>query len=291
MKNKELGGLIFIIIGILLLLFNMGTINFNVFISLLDLWPLILIAIGINIIFKNNRVISYITWGLLFVIIIIFSISTQGISNTSIRSNDIVIEKFPETKYGSLNLDTGASKIIMDSTDKHLLSADLRGRQLDLKQEYNNNNETAIINFQSGMFKIRDRDRERHNTLYNFYLNKDVIWDIDLNLGAVSCEMNLEDIPVRRIDLDSGAADLTFILGNKHNLDFEIDAGASNINIIIPQDVGLKIEIDSALSSSNIKDLNLIDRGDYYTSQNYDDANIILNFDIDMGVGNINFSY
>lgn len=289
MKNKEFGGLILIVIGILLLLFNMGYIDFNVFTSFFDLWPLLLIAIGINIIFKNNRVISYITWGLFLVIIIVFSIFTQDVSNTKIGSSDIVIEKFPETKYGSLNLDIGASEIIMNSTDKDLLSAQLRGRQLDFNERYKNNKETAIMNFQSRKFKVRGI--ERHNTLYDFYLNKDVIWDIDFDLGAVSCEMNLEHIPVRKIDLDSGASDLTFILGNKHDLDFEIDTGASNINIIIPADVGLKIEIDSALSNSNIKDMNLIHRGDYFISQNYDDANITINLDIDMGLGNINFSY
>lgn len=289
MKSKEFGGLILIVIGVLLLLFNMGYINFNIFTSFFDLWPLLLVAIGINIIFKNNRVISYITWGLFFVILIVFGILTQDISNPMIESNDIIVEKLSETKYGNLNLDIGASEIIMGSTDKHLLSADLRGRQLDLKERYRNNNKTAVIDFQSRRFKIRNT--ERHNSIYNFYLNKDVIWDIDFDLGAVSCEVNLEDIPVRKIDLDSGASDLTFILGNKHDLDFEIDTGASNINIIVPQDVGLKIEIDSALSNSNIKDMNLINRGDYYISQNYDDANITINLDIDMGLGNINFSY
>lgn len=289
MKNKQFGGLALIVIGVFLLLVNLGYVNFNVFLSFFELWPLLLVAIGFNIIFKNNRVLSYITWGLFLVIIIAFGIYTQGISNSTIESNDLVIEKNPETKYGKLSLDIGASKIIIDSTDKDLLSTNLKGRQLDLKERYKNNNETAIIDFKSRMFKIRGM--ERHDAVYNFYLNKDVIWDLDFDLGAVSCEMNLEDIPVRKIELDSGAADLTFILGSKHDLDFEIDTGASNINIVIPPDVGLKIDMDSALSNSNIKDLNLISRGDYYISHNYDDANTRINLDIDMGLGSINFSY
>ncbi|NLJ90740.1 MAG: hypothetical protein GX323_07550 [Clostridiales bacterium] len=289
MKSKEFGGLFLIVIGLLLLLFNLGYINFNVFTSFFDLWPLLLIAIGINIIFKNNRIVSYITWGLFFVIIIAYGIFTQDNSNTMIGFNSVAVEKFSETKYGNLNLGIGASKIIMDSTDKDLISADLRGRPLDFNERYKNNNEIAIIDFQSRKFNIRGQ--EKHKAVYDFYLNKDVIWDINFDLGAVSCEINLEDIPVKNIDLDSGASDLTFILGNKHDLNFEIDTGASNINIVIPKDVGLKIDIDSALSNSNIKDMNLIKRGDYYISQNYDNASIRINLDIDMGLGNINFSY
>lgn len=43
--------------------------------------------------------------------------------------------------------------------------------------------------------------------------------------------------------------------------------------------------------SKKFKDMDLIDRGDYYISQNYDHASVRFNFDIDMGVGRINFSY
>ncbi|MDR7869396.1 MAG: DUF5668 domain-containing protein [Tissierellaceae bacterium] len=290
MKNKGSVGLILIVIGVILLLFNLGYINFNVFLSLFNLWPLLLVAVGISIIFKNNQVVSYITWGLFFVIIIAFGIYTQDVSNTLISSNDnILIDKSPETKYADLHLDIGASNININSTDDYLILVDPLGKPLDYKEQYKNNKENAVISFESKMFNISRI--QRHNEVSSFYLNKDVIWDLEFDLGAISGKINLEDIPVRKIDLDSGAADLTFILGNKHDLDFEIDTGVSNVNIIMPQDVGLKIEIDSALSSSNIKDMNLIARGDYYISRNYDEANVVINMNIDMGLGNIDFSY
>lgn len=293
MKNKVIAGVILIVIGVLLLLINLGYLSFDIFFSLFNLWPLILIAIGINIIFKNDRTVSLITWGLFFVIIIIYAIFTQGASDSNIGSSlsfdNIIIEKHPETKYGELDLEIGASKLSFDSTDQDLLTADIRGRQVDYREDHKNNYETAIIDIETRTF--RTTKAQNINSEYNFYINEDVIWDMNFNMGAISGELNLEDIPVRNLDLDSGAVDLTFILGNKHDLDFEIDTGASDLSFIFPRDVGLKIKMDIALSDTNINDLALIRKGDYYISQNYDDANVVINMDIDMGLGNIDFSY
>ncbi|HZK00175.1 MAG TPA: DUF5668 domain-containing protein [Tissierellaceae bacterium] len=293
MKNKVIAGVILIVIGVLLLLINLGYLSFDIFFSLFNLWPLILIAIGINIIFKNDRTVSLITWGLFFVIIIIYAIFTQGASDSNIGSSlsfdNIIIEKHPETKYGELDLEIGASKLSFDSTDQDLLTADIRGRQVDYREDHKNNYETAIIDIETRTF--RTTKAQNINSEYNFYINEDVIWDMNFNMGAISGELNLEDIPVRNLDLDSGAVDLTFILGNKHDLDFEIDTGASDLSFIFPRDVGLKIKMDIALSDTNINDLALIRKGDYYISQNYDDADVVINLDIDMGIGNIDFSY
>jgi len=290
-RKKEVGGFILIILGIFLLLFNLGYVNFNIFLSLLDLWPLFLIAIGVNIIFKNKRLITYISWIIIFIIIIVYGLLMPTNTTDEVQSETLTIEKLPDTSYGHLKLDIGASQLKIASTKDHLLEADLRGRPLDFRESYMNNRQRAVLDFQTRPFKISGIQRDRMYDSYTFKLNEDIIWDIDLDLGAVSCELNLEDLAVRKIDLDSGATDMTFILGKRHDLDFDINTGASDIKIILPPDVGLRVEMDSALSNSNLKDLNIVKRGDYYISPDYDRAEVTIHLDIDMGVGNIEFIY
>lgn len=289
MKNKIILGLIFITIGVFLLLANLGIINYNAFYSIFDLWPLLLIVIGINVIFRDNKIISYITWLLFFIILIVYGLYTQKATESQDLFTDHVIEKHEETKYANLDLDLAASRLNINSTDSDLLTADLRGRRLNLRQEYSNGYEKVDISFESrayNMFNLQTND-----ATYDFNLNNELIWDIDLDLGALSGEINLEDIPVRSIDLDSGAASLSIILGDKHDLDFAIDSGASSLDIIIPTGVGLKIDMDSGLTSSNIEELALTDMGDYYISSDYDSADVKINMDIDTGVGKVNFNY
>ena len=153
-----------------------------------------------NIIFKDNQTVSYITWGLVLVIIIVHAFYTQGTSNPNTDSDfsidNIVIEKHPETKYGELNLDIGASEISLDSTNQDLLSADIKGRQVSYRENYKNNYEAAIVDIETRAF--RTTNDQSFNSEYNFYLNKDVIWDVDFDMGAISGQINLDDIPVRK---------------------------------------------------------------------------------------------
>ena len=290
MKNKVIIGLILVTIGVFLLLANLGIINHDVFYNVLNLWPLLLIVIGINILFRNSRVVSYIAWGLFFIIIIIYGIYTQNnLETTELSTDTVVMERRSETRYANLDLDLGASRLSIDSTEDELLLGNLRGRRLNYNERYSNGKEKVDIDFESQSFNFTNL--QEHDATYDFYLNSEIIWDLDFDLGALSGKLNFEDIPTRSIDLDTGAASLTIILGDKHDLDFSIDSGASTIDIIIPEDVGLRIEMDTGLSSDNIDELNLIYNGDYYISSNYDSAGTKINIDIDSGVGKINFSY
>ena len=135
MRNKIILGLIFITIGVFLLLANLGLINYNVFYSIFDLWPLLLIVIGINVIFKGNKIIPYITWLLFFIILIVYGVYTQNsVAETEgIFKENVVMEKRPETRYGNLDLDLGASTIGINSTNEELISADLNGRRLNYR--------------------------------------------------------------------------------------------------------------------------------------------------------------
>lgn len=55
MNNRRLiGGIILIILGILFLLTNLGYIGFDVLLGIFDLWPLLLVVAGVNILFNKN---------------------------------------------------------------------------------------------------------------------------------------------------------------------------------------------------------------------------------------------
>ncbi len=57
MKRSSIAyGLVFIIIGIILLLFSYGILNFGMFKHIWKAWPLIFVVIGIAIMFSSDKV-------------------------------------------------------------------------------------------------------------------------------------------------------------------------------------------------------------------------------------------
>ena len=287
MNNRRLiGGIVLIILGILFLLTNLGYISFDVLFGIFDLWPLLFVIAGINILFNKKPIIVLITWIIFFVILILYGIFCGSINTDADFSTHFA--KPAETSYGKLNLDIGAAKVDIDSEKENLLKVNARGIKLDYNDIYKNNNETAIFNFAN----------KNHNTVifrtgnndYNFKMNEDVIWDLDLNLGAISGTLNLENVATKSVALNMGAGNLNIVLGNKYDKSaIRIDSGASNINIRVPKNAGIKIKSDSSLSKIDIDDLGLIKSGDYYISPNYEKEDVKLEFHISMGVGKVNF--
>ncbi|KXZ40251.1 hypothetical protein JWYL7_1326 [Alkalithermobacter thermoalcaliphilus JW-YL-7 = DSM 7308] len=65
-KNNLSSGIFFIILGVFLVLKNMNVITWSILPAFFDLWPLILILIGINIIFNKNKIIIIVSLILFF---------------------------------------------------------------------------------------------------------------------------------------------------------------------------------------------------------------------------------
>lgn len=287
MNNKRLiSGIILIILGILFLLSNFGYISFDMLLGIFDLWPLLLVIAGINILFNKKPVIIFITWIIFFIVLILYGAFYEKINiYTDFKTH---FARPAETSHGELNLDIGAAKINIDSEKKNLLGVNARGAKLDYGNTYKNNKETAVFNFANRNYNPTISSTGSNN--YNFKLGENVIWDLDLDLGAISGTLNLENIAAKSVNLKIGAGNLNIILGNKYDRsNIRIDSGVSKINITIPRDTGVKIKLDSSLSKINTDDLGLIKLGEYYVSPDYGEKNAKLEFFISMSVGKINF--
>lgn len=105
LKRNSIGGLILILIGIFWTMSNFRIITWSIFDVMFKLWPLILIVIGINIIFRDKKMISYITWGLFLIIIILFGFYQQyKFGNNDSSNSNLVVENPLETIRGALML-------------------------------------------------------------------------------------------------------------------------------------------------------------------------------------------
>ncbi|KPU42288.1 hypothetical protein OXPF_40730 [Oxobacter pfennigii] len=95
MKKESIGAGIFLVsLGLLFLLINFGVLDWSIFEAFFDLWPGILIVIGLNIIFNNNRIIKIITWLIFLAAVIAYGYYDNNIlSQPGINWKDIVIFK------------------------------------------------------------------------------------------------------------------------------------------------------------------------------------------------------
>lgn len=296
-NKKIIPGVLLISIGVVWILSNLNLINIDLYSitihlikGMFDLWPLILIIVGIGIIVKND-LLNTVLWVLFLAFLIIYSLFIKG--NILERNSD---ELFEDEVYvsdmredilaGYLKLDVGATSFTIDSIDDKFIRLVQDGAfkyEFDNKESVENlyiSNKTSYIE----IGETRDLDLS---------LNRDIPWDINMNIGAVSAEINLKDIIVKQVILDMGAGNLEMTLGKNNDFTFlDIDAGASKIIIHIPQDVGLRVDFDGGLNSTNLDSLGLLEMNDKeFLSENYDKASIKYELEVDMGMGSFEIIY
>ena len=302
-SKKTTLGIILVILGILWILSNLNVIDLNLYRvvsniieGLFDLWPLILVVIGISIIFKKEA-LNTILWIVFLVILIIYSLFMKNdIRQQELSNKNFSEQSFKEETYsgemnssierGRLDLDIGATSFKIESIEDDFMKLDHDGA-FNYKISKEGRTENIYI---SNKKNIIQNGMDRRLKLG---LNKTIPWIIDLDMGAASGNLDLKDIMVEEFDLDMGAGKIEASFGNKAELTIiDIDSGASQIILNIPKDSGLKINMDGALNSTNLDELGLmkIDKGEYI-SNNFNSTESKFEIEVDMGVGNFEINF
>ncbi|MDF2547961.1 MAG: hypothetical protein K0R93_2859 [Anaerosolibacter sp.] len=287
-KNKNIGaGIILILLGIFWMLENLGFITWSLWDGINDLWPLVFVIIGVNIIFKKNAFVPMITWILFFLILIGYGFfQGQRLGQLSpINGGNVQITKETGASRGVLDLDFGAGNVFIGNTKEFLVDANVPNAYIQNKVSHRDGGKTVDVQFKEKKhrFIIQRKDRD-----YHFRLNEDMLWDIDMDMGAANGTVDFSQLNVKDIDIDAGAVDLELVFGNIIEMaNVKIDAGAANINMTIPDTVGVKVKLDGALKDSNLKELGWNNQEGVYLSPNYEDAEKKINIDMDMGAGSL----
>lgn len=317
MKERGSGigfGLILIFIGVIAVLVQFGMLNlFRLFYFVITHIPMIiamlLIMMGINLIFRRFYFVKILTWIAFFAVLL----SSSYYYKYDVWQEDkedvlydhekpILVEKVPETENGKLRLDVGGLKLNIDSTDNNLVEGVIRDPNVEYEVDYGSKYKNVTVEFNSKTnFSISNLE-SFISTLDNFittrksvmenqsdiFINDDVLWDIDLNVGGIDSELNLSRLKVEKLEVDGGAGNFKLVLGDEYpSTEVKINAGAAKFEINVPKTSGIRIDIDGWLSSKDFNGITLEQRNGYYISSDYDKAENKIEVDINMGAGEL----
>lgn len=97
MQKRNIGFALFLIfVGLVLILINFGIIGLSVVGSLITLWPLIIIVIGINIIFRQYPIVKALVWIAFLATLIIYAhyFPEKGDFLEMLRNHGYIIDNF-----------------------------------------------------------------------------------------------------------------------------------------------------------------------------------------------------
>jgi len=223
-----------VLIGLLALLVNTGLIQSDRLYQLIDLWPAILIVIGIEIIVRRTLTGAVAT-GVALAVVLVAVVGAGAYVTLSptpgqVQSFDASRQLEANRQAASVVVDAGAGTIRIDSdatleTDLYRVHADYTGKK-------------PTVTFDAtGTLHISQSDTafpalQPHRLDMTLALNPKVIWSIVENTGAVSETMSLADARLEGIRLNTGASREDITLGAPSGaVPIEINGGALTVAI------------------------------------------------------------
>jgi hypothetical protein len=123
---------------------------------------------------------------------------------------------------------------------------------------------------------------------WDIHLNRDIPLSLKIDSGASNSILDLSDLKVNDLDIDTGASSTELTLpANAGNTHVDIDTGASSLKVSVPQGVAASIRVKSGITSVNINSRFPHLEGDLYQSTDYNTAANRVDMTIDSGVGSI----
>lgn len=286
-------------IGILLLLGNLGVISWSVLSGIRQIWPLIIVAIGLNMLFNNHILIKMFTFTALVVALIAagmayppsddwkFNFRFDGFDRDAASiTREYPME--PSISSAELNLKVTAGSLKISSQDTGLLSGQFPDNYEKENVVTANNGARKIFNLDGGAFTLGGNSQTDRGWEYQYELNNTIPWDVRIEAGATDADLDFSDIILKNLELNSGAGDIDIQIGKIDRKAIIVaDVKASDFKVSLPKDMGYKAIIEGSLHDITIEGDDYVKNGNVYTSDNYSTAAQKVDINLDVAVGNI----
>lgn len=260
-RRQHHGGFVWPILligaGVIFLLSNLGVIDWRVWTSILRFWPLLLIAVGLDILVGRRFPLGSILLGLLLIAFLAAAVGgvlpqfstasaarvdrTETISQALDGAERATVRiKFGAGEFNLAALPEGSTKLIEGTAD---LS---RGEQLT--QDFGNQGGVPTYVLESsGSWSAGPDIFGDGGKAWVLGLNRDVAVDLVVDAGAGESVLDLGGLNLRRFDLDGGVGQATLKLPSEGRYDMKIDGGVGQVIVMVPQGLAVRVQVDGGL--------------------------------------------
>jgi hypothetical protein len=284
------GPFILIGIGIVLLLQQLNMIQWGFWEVAFRLWPLIIIAVGADILIARRSYIGAVASLLVVLALFVGGIYLMGAgpARTGDRlTSEEVAYDLGDAASGEINLTLDAGQMTIGA-----LSADSKNAIAGTIRQAPNESVTSSHNFSGS--KVHVDIESRWPQTYFFTTEIDHTWDLaltgrvplDLNLtlGAGEIVADLTGLKLNSVNVKIGAGHLVLILPEGSTIRVDVSIGAGSAEIRLPGKAPVKVDCTTGVGNCALPNGSGF-WGQEYTSPDYSSADAKITIEMSLGVG------
>jgi len=279
-----------------LLLSNLGVIHGNPWTIMLQLWPVLLIALGLEILFGGSTgwraVVSALlglalVGGILWILIAQPAIPGLNFGSSNLQTTNISQPlNGVESARAELSFGAGTNKIYALSDSSNLIEGQLHTYGTP-NFSVSTSGDRATIVLSPGTTSVPMVLPSVSEETWDVGLNSSVTYQLNLNVGVGQSKIDLTKLRISGGEIDGGVGTSELYLPGDGKYRLAINGGVGTIRIYVPSNLAVRAEVNGGLGSFNrLPDMQEV-RDDVYETPNFSSAEDAVILIIDGGVGSI----
>lgn len=279
---------ILIAIGVFVLLGNLGWFRWDALLGILDLWPVAVLAVGVDMLTRGRYrvlvIIAAIVLGGIF-----YATWHGGLFGSTSTIMHTIEHDIGDAQRAEVRLDPGIATLqvgALSGGDALVRGTVELDRRVRLSDRFSRSGSTArlVIGTRSDRGFLRFGGHA--SAPWDLSFARGVPIDLDVDAGVGRSTLDLRALQVTDLELDGGVGVIDVTLPATGMVRASIDAGAGKVTVRVPRGMAASIRVDRGIGSVNVSPA-FPESGNGYRSPGYDTATNRTELDIDGGVGSI----
>lgn len=259
--KRVLEGLASVAIGVMLIANSVGALSWRVWWILLSLWPLLLVAIGLDLLGKGMRLnIIRVVSSLLVLAGLAYAVSLAPTSASAWKGAWSRGAEFSSTateargaQDAKLELSLPATRLSVRSGDEVFsASGRIPFGEPELSEKRRGDDLELEFRSEGGVPFVMTGGDSR----VDVELGRDQIWELDIDLGATDATLDLSDLSISAAAIDAGVGVVDLSLGDPIDGEVRVgvSTGISDTTVRIPQGAEARVEVRTGLGGADVPD-------------------------------------
>lgn len=281
-----------IIVGVLILLGNFGWLSWGVLARVANLWPVLLVAIGADML--TRRRYSVVVWGAAVVVgALLYAYDTGGIGGQTVwgtAAGELRTISHPLSGANAADVtittSVGTLRLAGLSGGDQLVEGSIRtGRGETLVDELSHRGDVAVLRLTSDQRPgVNIGAGERRE--WDLRLTRGVPIALSVKTGVGSAHLDLQRVTLSSLRMEAGVGEVDATLPESGIYRAEFKSGVGATHITIPKGMAARVTVDGGLGAVHVNGT-FARSGDTYETPGYPTASDRVDLTVDGGLGRI----
>jgi hypothetical protein len=284
-RGSLVGPLILIGLGVVFLLNNLGILSWSVWEVIFRLWPILLVAIGLDLLIGRRSTLGSLLALALTLIVLagalwLFGVGIGGGAASPGQRISQPLEDVSQAQV-VLNPATGKLQVHALSDSANLVEGTLRparGEPIQPQFSRQGNSATFVLTRSGTSFGPFPGSI---GPTWDLGLSPQVPIDLKVDVGAGEANLDLTHVQV-----NMGVGETTLTLPSQGQFQAVVDGAIGQTTLVIPQGMAARITVDTGLASSQLPS-GYQKQDNVYTSPNFESADNRVEIKADQAIGNL----